>query len=91
MRVTVHLEEDSAVLAVVDSGEGIASGDLPHIFERFYRAEKSRSEGREHSGLGLAIAKAIVEKHGGTIDVASEPGTGTTFRVRFRAGSQTEP
>ena len=86
VRVTVHLEEDSAVLAVVDSGEGIASGDLPHIFERFYRAEKSRSEGREHSGLGLAIAKAIVEKHGGTIEVATEPGTGTTFRVRFVAG-----
>jgi two-component system, OmpR family, sensor kinase len=81
--VTAHLEADSAVLTVTDTGEGISPGDLPHIFERFYRAEKSRSAGHEHSGLGLAITKAIVEKHDGTIDVSSEPGTGTTFTVRF--------
>jgi len=85
VRVTVRPEAGGAVLTVTDTGQGIAPGDLPHIFERFYRAEKSRSEGREHSGLGLAITKAIVEKHGGTISVASEPGSGTTFRVRFAA------
>jgi len=86
VRVMVHPEADGAVLIVADTGQGINTEDLPHIFERFYRAEKSRPEGREHSGLGLAIAKAIIEKHGGTIDVTSESGVGTTFRVRFSAG-----
>ena len=88
VRVTVHREAGSAVLTVADTGQGIAPGDLPHIFERFYRVEKSRSDGRGNSGLGLAIAKAIVEKHGGAIDVASEPGAGTTFRVRFAAAQR---
>ena len=82
--VMVRPESDGAVLTVVDTGQGIAAGDLPHIFERFYRAEKSRSSGQEHSGLGLAITKAIIEKHGGLIDVASEPDAGTTFTVRLR-------
>ena len=86
VRVTVQHEAGGAMLTVTDTGQGIAPGDLPHIFERFYRAEKARSAGQEHSGLGLAIAKAIVEKHGGTIGVASEPGAGTTFRVRFAVG-----
>jgi len=87
--VTVHREADRAVLTVADTGEGIAPGDLPHIFERFYRAEKSRSEGQGHSGLGLAITKAIVEGHGGSITVASEPGVGTTVRVRLPSAGRT--
>ena len=91
VRVTVRREADRAVLAVTDTGQGIPPGDLPHIFERFYRAEIARSDGQEHSGLGLAITKAIAERHGGTIEVASEPGAGTTFRVRFPAGGKTEP
>ena len=89
VRVAVHPEADGAALTVTDTGQGIAPEDLPHIFERFYRVEKSRSAGQEHSGLGLAITKAIIEKHGGTIDVASEPGAGTTFRVRFGGGGKT--
>ena len=89
VRVAVHPEADGAALTVTDTGQGIAPEDLPHIFERFYRVEKSRSAGQEHSGLGLAIAKAIIEKHGGTIEVASEPGAGTTFRVRFGGGDKT--
>jgi len=68
-------------LSVADTGQGIASEDLPHIFKRFYRAEKSRTAGR--TGLGLSISKAIIEAHGGTIQVNSEPGTGTTFTIHL--------
>ena len=78
---TVQSSDDMALLTVSDTGEGISSEDLPHIFERFYRAEKSRSSGR--TGLGLAISKAIVEAHGGTIEVSNELDKGTTFTVRL--------
>lgn len=69
-------------LTVKDTGSGIAAEDLPFIFDRFYRVDKARSRSDDpSSGLGLAIAKAIVEAHGGTISVASAPGQGTTFTV----------
>jgi signal transduction histidine kinase len=68
---------------VADTGQGIAADDLPHVFERFYRAVKSRSNAAGRNGLGLAISKAIVEAHGGNIEVASELGSGTTFTVRL--------
>ncbi|HJQ13692.1 MAG TPA: ATP-binding protein, partial [Anaerolineales bacterium] len=65
-----------------DTGPGIPAEDLPHIFERFYRAEKSRTR-RETtgSGLGLSIANWIVERHGGRIEVNSHEGKGTTFAI----------
>jgi signal transduction histidine kinase len=66
-------------VAVRDSGEGIDARDLPHIFERFYRGEKSRSRATGGAGLGLAIAKGIVEAHGGRIGVKSEQGQGACF------------
>lgn len=65
---------------VTDTGEGIAAEDLPHIFERFYRGEKSRSRATGGAGLGLAIARGIVEAHGGQIWAESERGRGTTVR-----------
>lgn len=68
-------------LQVEDTGQGIPVTDLPYIFHRFYRTDKSRPQANGESGLGLAIAKAIVEAHGGTISVASEPGHGTTFTI----------
>ncbi len=74
---------EAAVLTVSDTGQGIGPEDLPHIFERFYRADKARSNAAGHSGLGLAIVKTIVDAHGGTIEVASEPGRGSTFTVRL--------
>jgi signal transduction histidine kinase len=72
------------VVTVVDTGPGIPAGELPHVFERFYRGDRSRArKGTDGSGLGLAIAKAIVEAHGGRIWVTSEPGTGSTFHAAF--------
>jgi signal transduction histidine kinase len=70
-------------LTVQDNGSGISPEVLPHIFDRFFRGDQARAEsdGRAASGLGLAIAKSIVEAHQGTIAAASEPGRGTTFFV----------
>jgi signal transduction histidine kinase len=68
-------------VSVGDSGEGISPDDLPHIFERFYRGEKSRSRSSGGAGLGLAIAMGIVEAHDGKIEVQSKRGQGTVFTV----------
>jgi two-component system OmpR family sensor kinase len=81
IRITVQPQNGAAVLTITDTGIGIAVADLPHLFERFYRADKSRSAG--HNGLGLAISKAIVEAHGGTIEATSEENAGTIFTVRL--------
>ncbi len=81
--VKVASEPAGVLLAVSDTGLGIAPGDLPHLFERFYRVDKARSGAQGHLGLGLAIAHAIVEAHGGTMEVASTPGLGSTFTVRL--------
>jgi signal transduction histidine kinase len=72
-------------ITVSDTGEGISPQDLPHIFERFYRGEKSRNRGTGGSGLGLAIAQGIVLAHGGSIAVESPPGAGTTFQITLPA------
>ena len=66
-------------VTVSDTGEGIRAADLPYIFERFYRGEKSRNRGTGGAGLGLAIARGIVQAHGGDIHVESETGKGTQF------------
>ncbi len=83
IRVTVEALDSSALLKVADTGEGIPPADLPHVFERFYRADKSRSSHRGGTGLGLAICRAIVAAHNGTIEVASDAGRGATFTVRL--------
>ena len=68
---------------VVDNGQGVAEEHLPHLFDRFYRADTARDRGRGGSGIGLAIAKALVEAHDGRISVTSPgPGRGATFTVR---------
>jgi signal transduction histidine kinase len=71
----------NALIAVADTGEGLAAADLPKIFDRFYRADKSRSRRSGGSGLGLAIAKQIVEGHNGRIWVESELGQGAVFSI----------
>jgi len=83
VRVEVAAEAGAAVLVVRDTGPGIAPEDLPHIFERFYRADQARSNRAGRVGLGLAITQAIIEAHGGAIAVATELGQGTTFTVRL--------
>ena len=71
-------------MEIADTGKGIAPEDLPHVFERFYRADKSRTGGG-NAGLGLSICKAIVEAHGGTIEISSVENTGTKLKVRLPA------
>jgi signal transduction histidine kinase len=83
-QVSMHLRrEDMRALAIIrDSGPGIPAEDLPYIFERFYRGEKSRTRSKNSGfGLGLSIAHWIVEHHGGEIKVESQEGQGTTFTV----------
>jgi signal transduction histidine kinase len=77
VRVVAVPGEDCVQVEVRDSGEGILTADLPHVFERFYRGEKSRSRATGGSGLGLAIASGIVEAHGGRIGVESAVDQGT--------------
>lgn len=80
----VHVKlANGAVLTVADTGPGIAVKDRPHIFERFFRADKARARASGGTGLGLAICKAIVEAHDGTIDFECGDKGGTTFRVRL--------
>lgn len=81
--ITVRLTDEGKIsrLTVADTGEGIAPNALGHLFERFYQADSSRRKGG--AGLGLAIAKWIVEAHGGTISAESVPGQGATFIVRL--------
>jgi signal transduction histidine kinase len=81
VKIHTQLENGMAVLTVSDTGSGIPAEDLPRVFERFYRADKSRSSG--NAGLGLAISKAIITAHGGSIDVSSEENVGTTFTIRL--------
>ena len=72
-------------IAVSDTGAGIAAHDLPHIFDRFYRGEPARTRLAGGAGLGLAIARGLVEAHGGRIEVTSAEGVGTTFTLRIPA------
>ena len=86
-RISVYVQEDrgSVKLSVSDTGIGIAPEHQERIFERFYRVDKARSRRMGGNGLGLAIAREIVEAHGGSIAVESEPGKGTTFHIRLKA------
>jgi heavy metal sensor kinase len=81
--VSLRREGQMAVVAVKDTGVGIPAEDIPFIFDRFYRVDKSRSRAQGGTGLGLAICKHIVEAHGGTIEVDSQVGLGSTFSVRL--------
>lgn len=83
--VTVRVggDEQMAWIEVADTGPGVAEQDLPHIFDRFYRADKSRSRDVPGTGLGLAIVRSIARVHGGSVEAQAPPGGGTLFRARF--------
>jgi len=81
IRVACERTPGTVTIAVSDSGQGIASADLPNIFDRFYRADAARSGKVSGHGLGLAIARIIVSSHGGKIHVTSQKGVGSTFRI----------
>jgi heavy metal sensor kinase len=85
VRLTTRREGAQAIVIVTDTGIGIAEEHLPHLFDRFYRVDPARTAAAGKAGLGLAIVKAVVEAHAGTIHVASVPGQGTVFTVRFPA------
>jgi signal transduction histidine kinase len=89
--IRVYSAGGQVVVQVVDSGSGIPADELPYIFERFWRGDKSRSRNSGGSGIGLAIVRQIVGLHQGTIEVESEPGKGTTFTVRFPGIPENQP
>jgi signal transduction histidine kinase len=83
IKVTAERLDDWLEIAVEDNGEGIAAEDLPNVFERFYRVDKSRARATGGAGLGLAIAKGLVEAHGGRIEVRSQKDKGSRFSFRL--------
>ena len=84
IRVVVLQDGMDMALTIEDDGEGIAPQDLPHVFDRFYRGDPSRSRNTGGTGLGLAICKAIVSRWQGTIEISSELGIGTRVRCACR-------
>jgi signal transduction histidine kinase len=83
LTLTLNRKEEYAVLTISDTGVGIPSDAIPHLFDRFFRVDKARSRKSGGSGLGLSIVKSMVEKNYGTIDVESIPDKGSTFTVCF--------
>ena len=83
VKVKLYGHADNAVIEVRDTGIGISEKDLPNVFERFYRADESRARVTGGSGVGLAIAKAAVDAHGGEITVQSVKGEGSCFRIEI--------
>ena len=79
--MTLATVGDDRTVEVSDNGPGIAAEDLPHLFERFYRVDASRTRRSGGSGLGLAIVQAIAEAHGGSVHVASVEGEGAAFTI----------
>lgn len=83
VEIRLAVEGSEAVLAVADSGIGIAAEHLPHLFERFYRVDEARNRAVGGTGLGLAIVKSIAEAHEGRVEIESTPGKGSVFTVRL--------
>jgi len=83
IRLQVRRQNGHAVLDVADTGIGIPADALPHVFERFYRVDKSRSREQGGAGLGLSIVKSICSAHGAEVEVESKPGKGSHFRIKL--------
>ena len=86
VRIALHAQPDQVQVTIADTGIGIPAEDQPHIFERFYKADKSRRRSEGGNGLGLSIVKKIVDLHHGTVSVESQPGLATQFTVGLPAG-----
>jgi signal transduction histidine kinase len=83
VHVSGSVKKGEVSIAIRDNGIGIPKKDLPHIFERFYRVDSSRSKDYGGTGLGLAIVKWIAEAHGGTVSATSTPQKGSVFTITF--------
>src|SRR5690606_27789969 len=81
--VRVGTADTDAIVEVADTGPGLPSEDRERVFERFYRADSSRTRSSGGSGLGLSIVAALVAAHDGTVEVESEQGAGSIFRIRL--------
>jgi signal transduction histidine kinase len=79
VRIEAHRRNGSVRISVADTGVGIAAEHLPRVFDRFYRVDEARSREDGGTGIGLAIARSVVEAHGGSISATSEPGKGSIF------------
>jgi signal transduction histidine kinase len=85
VRICVRRQDGHVVVAVADEGVGIDEADLPRLFDRFFRTSQATTAAVQGAGLGLTIARRIVQEHGGEIEVTSKPGQGSTFTVRLPA------
>ncbi|MEV0259168.1 HAMP domain-containing sensor histidine kinase [Streptomyces sp. NPDC050732] len=88
VRISCRTTSDAVLIEVADTGTGIAPADLPHVFDRFWRADKSRTRATGGSGLGLSIVRKLVEAHDGTVSAESVPGKGSLFTVRLPGEQQ---
>jgi len=88
IELAVAQTADGTTLKVSDTGCGISAEHLPHIFDRFYRADQARSHDPPGTGLGLAMVKSITDLHGGAVSIRSQPGRGTTLTLQFPAPAQ---
>src|SRR5262249_25334768 len=91
IRVGLRVEGQRAILEVSDTRAGVPSAELPRLFERFHRVAAVRSRADEGAGMGLALVHELVKLHGGTVTVASEPNSGTSFRVTMPLGVEHLP
>jgi len=89
-QVKINIEEGNPLRIIVqDTGRGIPSDELPYVFDSFYRGDTARTPGEHHSGLGLSIAKGIIDAHGGSLIVESEEGVGTTVTILLPKATKT--
>ena len=81
IHISIHVKDKRLLIEVQDQGVGISEEHLPHVFERFYRVDSSRARKTGGNGLGLSIARSLVESLGGRLEIQSEKGTGTTVTI----------